>query len=83
MKSIRICNFSTLSTKLTHNKLKSKLASIVDFAFKVGDKTFIRMSNNSTTYWRKNTKRRLGFSKVSPDELALLHFFCKSFFIYL
>ena len=50
MKSIRICNFSTLSTKLTHNKLKSKLASIVDFAFKVGDKTFIRMSNNSTTY---------------------------------
>ena len=32
--------------KLPYDKLKSKLSSIVDFAFKRGDKTFIRLSNN-------------------------------------
>ena len=48
MKSIATYDFSTLSSKLTRDKLKSKLSSTVDFAFKVGHKTFIRMSNNKT-----------------------------------
>ena len=56
--------FSILYTKLPHDKLKSKLSSIVDFAFKWGDKTFIRLSHNSAAYWGKKTKGGLSFSKT-------------------
>ena len=37
---------------------------MVEFAFKVGDKTFIRSSNNGAVYWWKKTKRTIGFSKA-------------------
>ena len=56
--------FSILYTKLPHDKLKSKVSSIVDFAFKWGDKTFIRLSHNSAAYWGKKTKGGLSFSKT-------------------
>ena len=36
--------------KLPHDKLKSELSSIADFAFKGGDKTLIRLSNNGAAY---------------------------------
>ena len=55
---------STLYTNLPYDELKSKLSYMVEFVFKVGDKTFIRSSNNGAAYWRKKTKRAIGFSKA-------------------
>ena len=55
---------SALYTKLPHDKLKSKLSSIVDFSFKGGGKTLNRLSNNGAAYWRKKTKGGIGFSKT-------------------
>ena len=52
-------------TKLPHDKLKSKLSSIVDFTFEGGDKNFIGLSNNGAAYWGNKTKRGLGLSKTS------------------
>ena len=49
--------------KIRHEELKSRLLSIVDFALKVEDKTFIRLWNNGTTYWGNKTKGGLSFSK--------------------
>ena len=60
-KSIVTYYFPTLYTKLPRHLLKSKLSSIADFAFKGGDKTFIRLSNNVAAYWRKKRKEELGF----------------------
>ena len=53
----------TLYTKLPHDKLKSKLSSIVDFAFKGDHETIL--SNNSVAYWGRKTKEWLGFNKIS------------------
>ena len=43
----------TLYTKLPHDKLKSKLSSIVNFTCNWGYKTLIRLSKNGTAYWVK------------------------------
>ena len=50
---------SRLYTKLPDGKLKSKLSSIVDFAFKEEDKIFTRLSNNGTAHRGKWQKRDL------------------------
>ena len=47
-----------------NDNLKSKLPYIIDFAFKGGDKTFIRLSNNGAAYWEKKPEEGLGFSKT-------------------
>ena len=51
--------------ELPHDKLKSKLSSIVDFVLKGWGKTFSRLSNNGAAYWGKKTKGGLAFSKSS------------------
>lgn len=56
-KSIPAYGFSTFYTKLAHDKLKYKLSSTVDLAFKEGDKTFMRLVNNGKAYWGKKTKK--------------------------
>ena len=53
-----------------HYKLKSKLSFIVDFAVKVGNKTSIRLSNNSTRHGEK-TKGQFVFSKMSLKTVAI------------
>ena len=50
-KSIGTCDFSTLCTKLPHDKLTFKLLSIVDFAIKRRGKNLIRLSNISD-WWK-------------------------------
>ena len=52
-------------TSFRHYKLKSKLSSADDFAFKVESKTFITLSNSGTAHRWKKTKGRFGFIKVS------------------
>ena len=60
-------------------KLRSKLSSIVDFAFKGGNKTLIRLSNNGMTHWRMETKGGLGFGKISL-KTAINHLIPNSYF---
>ena len=58
-KACRIyCNIwlSKIMHKLPYDKLKSKLSSIVDFAFKRGDKAFIRLSNNGMALEKWNER---------------------------
>ena len=47
-----------------HDKLKSKLSSIVDCPFKGRDKTFIRLSDNGEVCWVKKAREQLNFSKA-------------------
>ena len=77
-KSITTCDFSTLYKKLPHDKLKSKLSSIVDFAFK-GGKKLVRLSNNGATYWGKKANGGFGFSK-SSIKTAINHLIEDCFF---
>ena len=42
--------------RLPHNKLKSKLSTIAEFAFRGGDKTFIILSNKEAAYWEKKKR---------------------------
>ena len=58
-------DFLRLDTRLPHEKQNSKLSSIVDFGFKVGDKPFIRLSNKDAAYWWKETNGGLGFRRTS------------------
>ena len=67
-KSIATHGFSTLYIKLPHDKLKSKLSSIADFAFKGEDKTFIRLSNIGAVYQTK-TKGDLVLVKLRLKQL--------------
>ena len=54
-KSIATYDFSTLYTKLTHNKLIFQLSKVIDLVFKGGDKTFIRVSDNGHAFWSKRS----------------------------
>ena len=55
--SIPAYDFSTLYTKLPHDKLESKFSSSVDFVFKGWDKTFFRLSHDGAVNWGKNKRR--------------------------
>ena len=63
-KSIATYDFSTLYTKLPHNKLIDRLSKVIDLVYKGGDKKFIRVLNNGHTVWSR-TKKGVGvcFSK--------------------
>ena len=63
-KSISTYDFSTLYTKLPHDKLISQLSKVIDLVYKGGDKKFICVGNNNKAYWSK-TKRGVSFSKGS------------------
>ena len=64
-KSISTYDFSTLYTKLPHDKLLDSLFSIIDFTFNGGNKNFIRLDKNGKAFWGKKVKGSLGFSKPS------------------
>ena len=79
-KSISTYDFSTLYTKLPHEKLISRLSQLVDFVFDGGDKSYIRLSPNGVAFWGKKTRGKVGFSKSSL-KIALKHLIQNSFFI--
>ena len=70
--NIELFDFLRLYKKLPHDKLKSKISSIVDYAFKGRDKTFFKLFNNGAAYWGKKTKEGLRFSKASLKNLKKL-----------
>ena len=62
-KSISTFDFSTLYTKLPHDKLITQLSKVIDLAFKGGDKKYIHVSPHGKAYWSKN-KNGTSFSKA-------------------
>ena len=52
-------------TKLPHDKLVDKLSSIIGFAFRGSNKSYIRISRNGKTFWGKKIKVGIGFSKAA------------------
>ena len=78
-KSIATYDFSTLYTKIPHNKLISRLSTVIDFVFDGGDKNYIRLSPNGA-FWGKKVKGKVGFTK-SGLKTALKHLIENSFFM--
>jgi len=62
-KSISTFDFSTLYTKLPHDKLILQLSKVIDLAFKGGDKKYIHITPHGKAYWSKN-KNGTSFSKA-------------------
>ena len=58
-KTVSTFDFSTLYTKIPHNKLISVLNNIIDFAFKGGTRDYISVSN-SQAYWVKSSSSGKG-----------------------
>ena len=65
-------DFSTLYRKLPHDKLKSKLSSIVDFGFERRAQNFYILCNDRPACWEKKIRGGLGFSKTSL-KIAINH----------
>lgn len=64
-KSIATYDFSTLYTKLPHNKLISQLSKVIDLVYKGGDKTYISVTESGSTFWtKKKSKHGVSFSKA-------------------
>ena len=64
-KSIATYDFSTLYTKIPHEKLIKQLILLIDFAFDGGDKDYIRVGPNGEAFWGKKVKGKVGFTKSS------------------
>ena len=77
-KSISTYDFSTLYTKLPHDKLIYQLSKVIDLAYKGGDKSFIRVTGNGHAFWSK-TKKGVSFSKQSL-KIAVAHLIENCFF---
>lgn len=57
-KSIATYYFSTLYTKLPHDKLVKELHKLIDFVFKGGDKKYIKINKWGKAFWGKRRKIR-------------------------
>ena len=64
-KSIATYDFSTLYTKLPHEKLVKELLKLIDFCFDGGNKKYIKINNWGKAYWSTKTKDSIGFTKNS------------------
>ena len=64
-KSIATYDFSTLYTKLPHDKLVKELLKLIDFCFNGGNKKYIKINDWGKAYWGKKTKDSVGFTKNS------------------
>ena len=64
-KSIATYDFSTLYTKLPHDKLIKELLKLIDFCFDGGKKNFIKIDNWGNARWGKKTKDSIGFTRNS------------------
>ena len=65
-KSISTFDFSTLYTKIPHDKLIKELSEVIDFVFDAGNCKYIAISKNGNAYWSKNKpKSSISYSKNS------------------
>jgi len=78
-KSISTYDFSTLYTKLPHNKLISELNKLIDFVFEGGDKNYIRVNQWGKAFWGKKYKDSVGYTRNSL-KVAVKHLIKNCFF---
>lgn len=79
-KSISTFDFSTLYTKLPHEKLIKELSSIIDFVFEGGKCKFILISKQGRASWRtKKPRDAVCFSRNSLKQ-AVKHLIQNCFF---
>lgn len=73
-KSIATYDFPTLYTKLPHDKLVDKLSSIIDLAFKGGNKSYFRLPANGKAFGGKksNFLFSIFLQKIATSTLAKL-----------
>ena len=72
-KSISTFDFSTLYTKLPHDKLIKELSEVIDFVFNAGNKKHIAISNYGKAYWTKTKpKTSVSFTRHSL-KIAVKH----------
>ena len=65
-KSISTFDFSTLYTKLPHDKLIKELSEVIDFVFDGGNKQHIAISKHGKAYWSKaKPKSMVSFTRHS------------------
>ena len=65
-KSISTFDFSTLYTKIPHQKLIKELSEIIDFVFEYGRNSIIAISKFGKVYWcEKKPKSSISFSRNS------------------
>ena len=78
-KSIATYDFSTLYTKLPHDKLVKELHKLIDFVFKGGDKKYIKINKWGKAFWGKKTKDSVGFT-CNSLKVAVKHLIENCFF---
>ena len=78
-KSLSTFDFSTLYTKIPHDKLKKVLNEIIDFAFKGGTREFIKVYN-STAYWTKTSSKKDNLYTKEQIKESLRYLIDNSFF---
>lgn len=80
-KSISTFDFSTLYTKIPHDKLIKELSDVIDFVFDAGIGKFIVISKNDKAYWSRNKpKSAVCFSRNSL-KTAVKHLVKNCFFM--
>ena len=78
-KSLATFDFSTLYTKIPHDKLKKVLNEIIDFAFKGGTREFIKVYS-STAYWTKTSSKKDNLYTKEQIKESLRYLIDNSFF---
>ena len=78
-KSISTYDFSTLYTKLPHDKLIIELCKLIDFVFEAGDKNYIKINRWGKAYWGKKSKDSTGYTRNSL-KVAVKHLIENCFF---
>ena len=80
-KSVSSFDFSTLYTKIPHNKLVDVLINTIDFVFKGGMKKRILINTRGTAYWASNnTKSQLYYFTKESIIDAVIYLINNSYF---
>ena len=79
-KSISTFDFSTLYTKLPHDKLIKELSGIIDFVFDAGSCQYIAISKHDKAYWTSKKPTSSVFFSKNSLKIALKHLIQNCFF---
>ena len=72
-KSISTFDFSTLYTKLPHDKLVKELSEVIDFVFNAGNNKYIAISNYGKAYWAKYRPKTSVSFTINSLKVAVKH----------
>ena len=78
-KSIATYDFSTLYTKIPHNKLVNELHNLINFTFEGGDRNYIKINKWGKASWGKKSKYSTGYT-LNSLKMAVKHLIENCFF---